>query len=160
MKLIRILLGAIACLSLTIGVSHAFKVKDLAKPKKALKKAKTKAEIKTARKICAKMGKAFKHSHKGAMHYCLAKKLNIPKKSKVKPMCGEFNQGKLGFAVTVYKGMKPYKCPKFMPGKPTSKDTSVCMRTFKLPKIAKKVKRIKPYCKEINKGKIGISLKF
>ena len=154
------LLGAIALFFLATGTANAFKLKKLSNPKKAAKEAKAKAKLKAARKACSKVGKDFKHkAGKKNLHYCLAKKIKIPSKARVKPMCEKFNEGLIGFAVTMPKGLKPYKCPKFLKGR-KMKNTMVCLRKFTMPKLLKKSKRVKPYCEKINKGIIGLVFKL
>ena len=155
------LLSAVALFFLATGSAHAFKLKKFAKnPKKAAKEAKAKAKLKAARKACSKVGKDFFHkAGKKDTHYCLAKKINIPKKARVKPMCEKFHKGFIGLAVTMPKGMKPYKCPKFLKAR-KKKNTMVCLRQFKMPKILKKAKRVKAYCEKVNKGLIGFTFQF
>ena len=161
MPRVTTLIGAIALCFLATGTANAFKLKKFAKnPKKAANEAKAKAKLKVARKACSKLGKDFKHkAGKNDLHYCLAKKIKIPKKARVKPMCEKFTEGLIGFGITMPKGMKPYKCPKFL--KPRKmKNTMVCLRQFKMPKILKKFKRVKPYCEKVNEGLLGIVFKF
>ena len=160
MPRITTFLSAIGLIFLATSSAHAFKLKKLANPKKAAKEAKAKAKLKLARKACSKVGKDFKHkAGKNDRHYCLAKKINIPPKARVKPMCEKFNEGLIGFAITMPKGMKPYKCPKFLKAR-KKKNTMVCLRKFKMPKMLKKVKRVKAYCEKVNKGLLGFEFKF